>query len=129
MQGTSSLNAALMEGSAQRATRLTLGDYTANIMRAGRDSGTRVAAIFLQAGPNEFLVAGNGDAQITFSTDKPGLPIIGIESIDEEFFQNGAWTAGRRMNGDEDSQGQALHLSATDLAKGKIYRVRLYRYK
>ena len=85
--------------------------------------------MFLQTGPNEFLVIGSGDAQITFSTDKPGPPIVGIESIDEEFFENGAWVPRRRLNGDENSQGQALRLYATDLAQGKIYKVRLYRYR
>ena len=127
-QGTGGITAALMEGEAQRSARLSVGDYTANITRAGGASGARVAAMFLQTGPNEFLVAGSGDAQITFSTDKPGPPIVGIESIDEEFFKDGAWLPGRRLNGDENSQGQALKLYASDLAQGKIYRVRLYRY-
>ena len=127
-QGTGGITAALMEGEAQRSARVSVGDYTANITRAGGASGARVAAMFLQTGPNEFLVAGSGDAQITFSTDKPGPPIVGIESIDEEFFKDGAWLPGRRLNGDENSQGQALKLYASDLAQGKIYRVRLYRY-
>src|SRR5580698_982858 len=130
-QETGGLNAALMEGEAQRSARLSLGDFTASITRAGSASGAgaRLAAIFLQTGPNEFLVAGSGDAQIAFSTDNPGPPIVGIESIDEEFFLNGGWAPGRRLNGDEDSQGQALRLYATDLAQGRIYRVRLYRYR
>ena len=85
--------------------------------------------MFIQTGTNEFLVVGSGDGQITFSTDKPGLPIVGIESIDEEFFEHGAWVPGRRLNGDENSQGQALKLHATDSAQGRIYRVRLYRYR
>ena len=127
-QGAGGITAALMEGEAQRSARVSVGDYTANITRAGGASGARVAAMFLQTGPNEFLVAGSGDAQITFSTDKPGPPIVGIESIDEEFFKDGAWLPGRRLNGDENSQGQALKLYASDLAQGKIYRVRLYRY-
>ena len=128
-QGTSGIATALIESDAQRAARLRIGDYTANIARAGAGSGSRVAALFLQTGPGEFLVAGCGDAQITFSTDQPGLPIVGIESIDEEFFENGTWTPRRRLNGDENSQGQALKLEATDLAQGRIYRVRLYRYR
>ncbi|HEX4284067.1 MAG TPA: DUF5597 domain-containing protein [Terracidiphilus sp.] len=128
-QGTSEIATALIEGDAQRAARLPMGDYNANITRAGGGSGTRVAAMFLQTGPGEFLVAGRGDAQVTFSTDKPGLPIVGVESIDEEFFENGTWTPHRRLNGDENSQGQALKLNATDLAQGRIYRVRLYRYR
>jgi len=85
--------------------------------------------MFIQSGPNEFLVAGSGDAQITFSSDRPGPPIVGIESIDEMFNQNGAWVRRRRMNGDENSQGQALQLYANDLALGRIYKVRLYRYR
>jgi beta-galactosidase GanA len=129
-QETGGITAALMEGEAQRSARLYAGDYIANINRAGRPSGgERLAAMFIQTGPNEFLVVGSGDAQVTFSSDKPGPPIVGIESIDEEFYQNGAWVPRRRMNGDENSQGQALRLYASDLALGRIYRVRLYRYR
>ena len=130
-QQTGGLTAALMEDGAQRSAMLSIGDYTATMTRAGSASGAgaRVGAMFLQTGPNEFLVIGSGDAQITFSTDKPGSPIVGIESIDEEFFENGSWVPRRRLNGDENSQGQALRLYATDLAQGKIYRVRLYRYR
>jgi beta-galactosidase GanA len=130
-QATGGVAAALIEGEAQRAARLSIGDYTANITRAGGASGTgsRIAAMFLQTGPDQFLVVGVGDAQITFSSDKPGLPIVGIESVDEEFFENGAWVTGRRLNGDENSQGQSLRLFASDLSQGRIYKVRLYRYR
>jgi hypothetical protein len=125
------LTAALIEGEAQRSARLSLGDYTATITRTGSASGAgvRLAAMFIPNGRNEFLVVGSGDAQIAFSTDKPGLPIVGIESIDEEFNENGTWVPRRRLNGDESSQGQALRLYANDLAQSKIYRVRLYRYR
>lgn len=130
-QGSGGITAALIEGEAQRSARLYLGDYIATMTRTGGASGvgSRIAAMFIQTGPNELVVIGSGDAQITFSTDKPGPPIVGIESIDEEFFENGAWSPRRRLNGDENSQGQALKLYATDLAQGKIYRVRLYRYR
>lgn len=40
--------------------------------------------MFIQTGPNEFLLVGCCDAQVIFSADKPGLPIVGIESINEE---------------------------------------------
>jgi hypothetical protein len=130
-QRTGALTAALIEGKAQRSAKAYIGNYIANIARAGSATGTgeRVGVMFLQTGPNEFLVIGSGDAQITFSTDKPGLPIVGIESIDEEFFENGAWKTERRLNGDESSQGQALKLYAADLPLGRIYKVRLYRYR
>ena len=127
-QSSGGITAGLMEGDAQRAARVPLGDFTANVTRAGGGAGTRVAAMFLQTGPNEFLVVGVGDAQITLSSDKPGPPIVGIVSIDEEYYQNGAWVPRRRLNGDENSQGQALRLYASDPSQGRIYRVRLYRY-
>lgn len=128
-QGTSEVATALMEGDAQRAARITIGDYVVNMTRTGGAGSTRVAAMFLQTGPNEFLVVGYGDAQITFSTDKPGPPIVGLESVDEEFYENGAWAPRRRLNGDENSQGQVLKLSVSDLPQGRIFRVRLYRYR
>ena len=128
-QAAGGVTTALIEGEAQRSARLYLGDYIATMTRGGGASGARLAAMFLQTGPYEFIVTGGGDAQITFSTDKPGPSIVGIESIDEEFFENGAWVPRRRLNGDENSQGQALKLYTTDLAQGKIYRVRLYRYR
>jgi len=87
--GTRGSHRRALEGEAQRSARLYLGDYTANMTRAGSASGAgaRLAAMFIQTGPNEFIVTGSGDAQIIFSTDKPGLPIVGIESTDEEFLR------------------------------------------
>jgi hypothetical protein len=125
------VDAALIEGPAQRSAHLAIGGYTAAVTPMGSAAGPngRIAALFIQTGPAEFLVVGSGDAQITFSADSPGPPIVGIESIDEEFFDNGAWTRGRRLNGDESSQGQALRIERTDLARGRIYKVRLYRYR
>lgn len=130
-QETGAVTAALLEGEAQRAARVAIGDYTATMVRSGNASGPRVrdGVMFLQTGPDEFLAVGNGDAQVTFSTGKPGAPVVGILSIDEEFWENGAWVPGRRMNGDENSQGQALKLHADDAERGRIYRVRLYRYR
>jgi hypothetical protein len=97
-QGKSEITGALMEGDAQRAARVFWGEFTANIVRVGSGTGTRVSAMFLRIGPNEFLVAGVGDAQITFSSDKPGPPIVGIVSIDEEYYENGAWVPRRRLS-------------------------------
>ena len=129
-QDAGGLSAALLEGEAQRGARARVGAYTANLVRAGGGAaaGARVGVLFIPTGADEFLVVGCGDAAITFSSDIVGPPIVGIESIDEEFFENGAWTVRRRLNGDENSQGQALRLHASDLTEGRIYRVRLYRY-
>ena len=85
--------------------------------------------MFLRNGPGEFLVVGSGAGAITFSSESSGASQVGIESIDEEILENGKWVPRRRINGDEDSHGQALRLYASDLAVGRIYRVRLYRYR
>jgi hypothetical protein len=130
-QGAGGVDAALIEGPAQRSARLTIGEYTATLTPAAGPAGAsgRIGALFIQTGPGEFLVAGSGDAQITFSAGSAGPPIVGIESLDEEFFENGSWTPARRLNGDESSQGQALRLRGTDLARGRIYKIHLYRYR
>jgi hypothetical protein len=130
-QAENSTTAAVIEGEAQRAARLSLGDYTATLTRTMNASSgsSRIAVLFVQLSKNEFLVTGIGNGQVTFSTEKPGPPIVGIESIDEEFFENGAWTPRRRLNGDESSQGQALKLYDSDATQGRIYKVRLYRYR
>ena len=129
-QETGGITAALIESEAQRAARQNIGDYTATITRSGSGpvQGPRVGVMFLQTGPDEFLIAGSGEAQVTFSSDKPGPPTVGILSIDEEFYANEQWVPQRRMNGDENSQGQALKILPNDLRDGKVYKVRLYRY-
>lgn len=134
--------AMVIESDQQRGGgRLRIGDYIANMTVASSTiaglSGTatvapanRISALFMQTGPSEFLVAGSGDEQLTFTSDRPGLPIVGIESIDELFVQeDGSFVPGRRLNGDENGQGQSLRLTSGDLAQGKLYRIRLYRYR
>lgn len=128
-QQSGGITAEMIEGEAQRAARVAVGDYTATLVSTSHVAGARVSAMFLQMKPDEFLVVGAGDGLIRFSTDTPGPPIVSIESIDEEFFKNGAWVPRRRLNGDENSQGQVLKLSASDARDGRIYRVRLYRYR
>jgi hypothetical protein len=124
----------IMEGGAQRVGRERIGDYVATMTRASGPKGdtdqlSRVAAMFLQTGADEFLVVGSGDSQLNFTTDRPGPPIVGIESIDELLLRDGRMVPGRRLNGDETGQGQSLRLFSGDAAERKIYRVRLYRYR
>jgi hypothetical protein len=123
--------AALIEADAQRSARVSIGDFIASMTRGGPASTapSRVGAMLIQVNPDEFLIVGSGDATITFSTEMPGPPNVGIESIDEEFCENGSWVPRRRLNGDETSHGHLLRISATDLAQGRIFRVRLYRYR
>ena len=123
--------AGLIEGEAQRAAKVYIGTYVANVVRPANPAlaGSRIGVMFLRTGPDEFLVVSSGDATLSFSSDKPGPPSTGVISIEEEFFEQGTWRSRRRLNGDETSHGQALKLYQTDLSQGRIYRVRLYRYR
>jgi len=133
-QSEGGIYALVMEGEAQRGGRVRIGDYIANLTRAAPPAGTvdpnsRIGSLFLQTGASEFLIIGSGEGQLTFTSDRPGLPIVGIESIDELSLQSGGMVPGRRLNGDENGQGQVLRIHHDDAAKGRIYRVRLYRYR
>jgi beta-galactosidase GanA len=129
-QQEGTLFATVLEGQAQRSARVRVGDYLATIVRAADAvADARVGVMFLQTSADEFWVVGSGSAQISFASDAPGPGVVSIESIDEEFFDNRGWVPRRRLNGDESSQGQALRLYATDLAQGRIYKVRLYRHR
>ena len=133
-QAEGAIQGVVMEGEAQRGARVRIGDYIANMTRAPSPDGkvdpaSRVGALFLRMGPDEYLVAGSGDAVLTFTTDRPGPPTVGIESIDEQRLQPAGMAAGRRLNGDENGQGQVLRLQSGDAARGIVYRVRLYRYR
>lgn len=133
-QAEGQITTVMMEGGAQRAGRGRIGDYIVNMSRASGPKGdvnqlSRIAAMFMQTGPDEFIVVGSGDSQLSFTTDRPGAPIVGIESIDERFLKDGQMVTGRRLNGDETGQGQSLRLFSNDAADKKVYRVRLYRYR
>ncbi|MCC7173755.1 MAG: DUF5597 domain-containing protein [Bryobacterales bacterium] len=88
----------------------------------------RSAALFISLGPDEYLAAGSGPVSVTFSPNTPGPPAAGIASIDEGAYVGGQWRPGRRLNGDENSQGKALRIGALG-RPGGIQRVRLYRYR
>ena len=53
-------------------------------------------------------------------TIDPRAPIAGIESIDEEFFVDGAWVPRRRLNGDENSQGSPYGYTPKTSRKAKF---------
>jgi len=75
--------------------------------------------MFLQTCRNEFIVAGSGDAQITFYHRPTRTPIVGIVSIDELFFEKGAWSTGRPLNGNETTQGKRCASTPPTTRKAK----------
>ena len=75
--------------------------------------------------PDEFMGAGSG-FRIAFSAKTPGPKLVGIGTIEEESYFNGTWSPGRRLNGDEDDQGQRWRFSPRELG---IERCTVYRYE
>ncbi|MBV9443324.1 MAG: DUF5597 domain-containing protein, partial [Acidobacteriaceae bacterium] len=98
-----------------------LQDRNATLPRAG--------VLFIHAGPDEFYVSGNGGVLVYFTSLQGKAPLTGIESLDEGSFIDGQWKPGRRLNGDENGQGQLLRLPAGSDDGVRIYRVRLYGYR
>jgi len=125
------------------AQKIALGDYVLNISfpRGGRpatppaagapasSTPVPVGALFISTGPDEYIIAGSGTATVTFSPNTPGNPIAGVLSIEEGTFANGRWVAGRRLNGDETSQGQFVRIGGNGIPNGSIQKVKLYRYR
>lgn len=94
-------------------------------------AASRAGGLFISLGPDEYLVAGNGPINVTFSPATPGPPIAGISYVEEGRYVNGRWVAGRRLNGDENGQGKFVRIGGAGGAggNGHIQRVVLYRYR
>ena len=128
-QRTGGLTGKVLEGEAQRSGVFELGGYKMTLSRgSGQAADSRLSVLFVQTGPDEFQVIGAGDGHVSFSVASSGPPNAGIASIDEEVFANGSWSVQRRLNGDENGQGQVLRIDE-EASKGPVvYHLRLYRY-
>ncbi len=128
-QGKGSIAGLLPEGPEQRAPQqLRLGDYILNITfdrPSSQNSNVLSGGLVMATGSDEYLFAGTG-LTITFETDKPGDPIVGLLSVDEGKYVNGQWIQGRRLNGDQTHQGRHVRLPP---GRFGIQRVKLYRYR
>ncbi len=81
--------------------------------------------LLLQEGPLSFLGAGTG-FRVTIAPRNEEATRIGIASVDEGQFTNGQWRPGRRLNGDEDDQGDVWRFDTHEL---HIERARFFEYK
>jgi len=88
-----------------------------------------VGVIVISVAPDEYIVAGSGQATITFSPNTPGDPTAGVMYIEEGTYVNGQWVRGRRLNGDETSQGQFVRIGGNGIPNGSIQKVKVYRYR
>ena len=127
-QGRDAIGGALLDKDHPKQT-LRVGDYTLELGIARHYSFPTPeypAGIFIQVGPDEYLVAGRG-LTVSFVPNHPGEnPIVGIAKAEDGWFVDGRWRPGRRLNGDEILSGKGLRL------RGDYYmiqRVKLYRYK
>ena len=81
--------------------------------------------LIMATGKDEFLGAGKG-FRVTFAPRDPNAPKVGIAAIDEGKFDDGKWIPGRRLNGDENSQGTAWRFDSSEV---KLEKVTLYRFE
>jgi hypothetical protein len=79
--------------------------------------------LIVPIGPDEFLGAGKG---FRVSITPHSGPRVGIASVDEGTFDGGKWVPGRRLNGDENDQGQGWRFGSRQLS---IEKVKLYRFE
>ncbi len=81
--------------------------------------------LIMADGPNQFIGAGSG-FRVAFQPLTPGPAYVGIGQVDEGVYKNGKWVPGRRLNGDENDQGQKWRVSHW---KTTIERCTVYRFE
>jgi hypothetical protein len=79
--------------------------------------------MILADGPDRFIGAGKG-FRVSFALREPSGQHVGIASIDEGRFVDGKWVAGRRLNGDENDQGNYWRFDqrSIHIEKAMVYR-------
>ena len=81
--------------------------------------------LILTDGKDQFLGLGKG-FRVSFSPqDADGLK-VGIAAVDQGSFEQGKWVPGRRLNGDENDQGNAWRFDSRHMSAEKVT---LYRFE
>jgi beta-galactosidase GanA len=81
--------------------------------------------LIMATGPDEFLGAGKG-FRVSFTPIQPNGPKVGIATVEEGRFEDGKWIPGRRLNGDENDQGNGWRFASGQLNTEKVT---LYRFE
>jgi len=114
-QGKGTMSGVLLEPK-DPPQKVRLGDYTLEVAflmpRAGRgtpapEPPSLAGAILIQTGPEEYIAAGFG-VTIAVTPNTPGPPLGGVGTVEEGTFVNGRWVPGRRLAGDETTQGDCV---------------------
>jgi beta-galactosidase GanA len=75
-------------------------------------------------GKDQFLGVGRG-FKVVISAANEGDRPVGIGAVDEGVFEGGKWVPGRRLNGDENDQGQSWRFDSKGVHAEKVS---LYRF-
>ena len=136
-QGTTRLRGLYQQDPGQEAPEkpVELDGWRANVrFMKRRPSKDAAYGLILQAGEEEFLVAGWG-FEVNFSATAPGPRRgAGILRVELGRFDRGAWVTEMRLNGDETGANYVAKLPPNpdnaflDPLLPRILRVRLYRY-
>jgi hypothetical protein len=104
-----------------------LGDYQLEISldEIFGFKGDQGYGLIAAVGPNEFVGAGMG-FRVSFRPKTPGAGLAGVGTVDEGIYREGKWIPGRRLNGDENDQGQKWRFDSQNL---RIERCTVYRYE
>jgi beta-galactosidase GanA len=85
--------------------------------------------LIFATGPNEFLGAGTG-FRVSFSlpqsAGEAGKAQVGIGTVDEGKFEDGKWIPGRRLNGDENDQGNYWRVDPFQI---RIEKATVYKFE
>jgi beta-galactosidase GanA len=110
--------------------QITLGDYTFKVEfiypwspREKQDIAAH-GVLIAQIDRDEYFVVGAGLSIAVSPQDGHGF--AGFDKVWEGHFENGAWKAGRLLNGDQTHQGRRLLF---DPQRYQIQRVKLYGFR
>ena len=128
-QSSDKIRGVVLRESSPRPTKtVALGGYLfdATLARSWPDKkllSSDGAMMVIEAGANEFLIAGSG-LTVSFLRD-PDVDdkVGGIASLEQVRRDHGDWVTVRRLNGDQSNQGRALMMDGTGF---HVYRVKLY---
>ena len=128
-QAADKIRGVVLRDNSPRPTKtVALGGYLfdATLARSWPDKkllSSDGAMMVIEAGANEFFIAGSG-LTVSFLRD-PDVDdkVGGIASIEEVRRDHGDWVKVRRLNGDQSNQGRALMMDGRGF---HVYRVKLY---
>jgi Beta-galactosidase len=131
-QGNGTMRAVILEAN-WGSQQVQSGNYIFDIVM-GRGGGARAQspgrgyAILIQAGPDNFWVAG-ANLNIRFSSTLAEAPMASLAAVEEGRFENGVWVVGRHLAGDDTGMGADQRASLRLTARPGIIHFSLYSYR